>query len=72
MSLRFVAGVIPREKMAMFERMLWRVSRGNAFLRQEEIAEELKDPTTVGARNIYCRLSFAMHTNNNIYVRNVA
>ena len=44
---RFVAGVIPREKVAMFERMLWRVSRGNAFLRQHDIDAELKDPITV-------------------------
>lgn len=45
-QLGFVAGVIPREKLAMFERMLWRVSRGNAFLRQQDIPTELKDPVT--------------------------
>ena len=44
--LRFLAGVIPLERCAMFERMVWRVSRGNAFLRRAEIAMELKDPVT--------------------------
>uniref|UniRef100_A0A8C6ST18 V-type proton ATPase subunit a n=1 Tax=Neogobius melanostomus TaxID=47308 RepID=A0A8C6ST18_9GOBI len=37
LSLRFVAGVIGRERIPTFERMLWRVCRGNVFLRQSEI-----------------------------------
>jgi len=45
-QIGFVAGVIARQRMAMFERMLWRVSRGNAFLKQQEIDQELKDPAT--------------------------
>jgi hypothetical protein len=44
---RFVAGVVPREKVPGFERMLWRISRGNVFLRQAEIDQRLEDPTTV-------------------------
>lgn len=44
--LGFIAGVIPRERVAGFERMLWRVSRGNVFLRQQELEEPLEDPTT--------------------------
>lgn len=31
----------------MFERMLWRVCRGNVFVRQNEITEPLEDPVTV-------------------------
>jgi vacuolar-type H+-ATPase subunit I/STV1 len=46
-QLGFVAGVINRERVPGFERMLWRVSRGNIFLRQVEIDEPLKDPATV-------------------------
>lgn len=44
---RFVAGVINRERIPTFERMLWRVCRGNVFLRQAEIEDPLEDPTTV-------------------------
>lgn len=44
---RFVAGVIVREKIPAFERMLWRVCRGNVFLRQAEIDTPLEDPVTV-------------------------
>lgn len=44
---RFVAGVINRERIPTFERMLWRVCRGNVFLRQAEIEDPLEDPATV-------------------------
>ncbi|CAH0553359.1 unnamed protein product [Brassicogethes aeneus] len=44
--LGFIAGVISREKVPPFERMLWRISRGNVFLRQAEIAKPLEDPNT--------------------------
>jgi V-type H+-transporting ATPase subunit a len=44
--LGFVAGVVPREKVPGFERMLWRISRGNVFLRQAELDQPLEDPTT--------------------------
>ena len=43
----FVTGVIAREKMPVFERVLWRACRGNVFLRQAEITQPLEDPTTV-------------------------
>uniref|UniRef100_A0A8C7WR73 V-type proton ATPase subunit a n=1 Tax=Oryzias sinensis TaxID=183150 RepID=A0A8C7WR73_9TELE len=43
---RFVAGVIGRERIPTFERMLWRVCRGNVFLRQADIEDPLEDPTT--------------------------
>ncbi|XP_053370338.1 V-type proton ATPase 116 kDa subunit a isoform X2 [Clarias gariepinus] len=45
-ALSFVAGVIGRERIPTFERMLWRVCRGNVFLRQADIEDPLEDPTT--------------------------
>jgi V-type H+-transporting ATPase subunit a len=45
--LGFVAGTIQRERIPGFERMLWRISRGNVFLRQAELDEPLEDPETV-------------------------
>ncbi|XP_071788014.1 V-type proton ATPase 116 kDa subunit a 1-like isoform X2 [Asterias amurensis] len=46
MRLGFVAGVIQRERIPAFEQMLWRVCRGNVFLRQAEMDSPLEDPTT--------------------------
>ncbi|GAB6031884.1 hypothetical protein CHUAL_010280 [Chamberlinius hualienensis] len=45
-QLGFVAGVILRERIPAFERMLWRACRGNVFLRQAEIESHLEDPVT--------------------------
>lgn len=42
-SNSFVAGVILRERIPAFERMLWRACRGNVFLRQAEIETPLED-----------------------------
>ncbi|XP_010873130.2 V-type proton ATPase 116 kDa subunit a isoform X2 [Esox lucius] len=46
LRLGFVAGVIGRERIPTFERMLWRVCRGNVFLRQADIEDPLEDPVT--------------------------
>ncbi|XP_061604190.1 V-type proton ATPase 116 kDa subunit a isoform X3 [Phyllopteryx taeniolatus] len=46
LRLGFVAGVIGRERIPTFERMLWRVCRGNVFLRQADIEDPLEDPTS--------------------------
>uniref|UniRef100_A0A3Q2Z4T0 V-type proton ATPase subunit a n=1 Tax=Hippocampus comes TaxID=109280 RepID=A0A3Q2Z4T0_HIPCM len=46
LRLGFVAGVIGRERIPTFERMLWRVCRGNVFLRQANIEDPLEDPTS--------------------------
>ncbi|XP_031422667.1 V-type proton ATPase 116 kDa subunit a isoform X1 [Clupea harengus] len=46
LRLGFVAGVIGRERIPTFERMLWRVCRGNVFLKQADIEDPLEDPTT--------------------------
>ncbi|XP_021943453.1 V-type proton ATPase 116 kDa subunit a1 isoform X3 [Folsomia candida] len=46
LKLGFVAGVILRERIPAFERMLWRACRGNVYLRQAEIDDPLCDPAS--------------------------
>jgi len=43
-SFSFVAGVIARERVSMFERMLWRVCRGNVYMKASEIETPIADP----------------------------
>ncbi|CAI9534139.1 unnamed protein product [Staurois parvus] len=45
-KLGFTAGVIGRERMAAFERLLWRVCRGNIYLKYSELDTTLEDPVT--------------------------
>ncbi|XP_057621257.1 V-type proton ATPase 116 kDa subunit a 4 [Chionomys nivalis] len=45
-KLGFTAGVIHRERMASFERLLWRVCRGNVYLKFSEMDTLLEDPVT--------------------------
>lgn len=45
-QLGFIAGVIKLEKFFAFERMLWRISRGNIFLRRSDLSGMLRDPDT--------------------------
>lgn len=45
MNIGFVAGVIRRERVGAFERILWRTLRGNLYMNQSEIPEPLLDPS---------------------------
>lgn len=45
-QLGFVTGVIARERVPSFERLLWRACRGNVFFKQAEIETPLEDPST--------------------------
>nr|XP_024392931.1 V-type proton ATPase subunit a3-like isoform X3 [Physcomitrium patens] len=44
--LGFITGVIPKIKAASFERILFRATRGNMFLKQASIEDAVVDPAT--------------------------
>ncbi|CAG8450873.1 8094_t:CDS:10 [Ambispora leptoticha] len=46
LAISFVTGVIPRSKMQIFERILWRALRGNLYLNIAEIDELIIDPVS--------------------------
>lgn len=46
MNIGFVSGVIPRDRIGAFERILWRTLRGNLYMNQSEIPDPIVDPTT--------------------------
>ncbi|KAL5697367.1 V-type proton ATPase subunit a3 [Ranunculus cassubicifolius] len=43
-KLGFVSGLVPREKSMAFERILFRATRGNVYLKQSVISEAVTDP----------------------------
>lgn len=45
-QLGFVAGIINLERYFSFERMLWRISMGNVFLKRSDLSEPLLDAET--------------------------
>lgn len=45
-DLEFVAGTIERTRMPTFERILWRVLRGNLYMNYSEIEEPFVDPVS--------------------------
>jgi len=55
-SLNFVAGVILRQRMGIFERILFRALRGNLYMNFAEIGESIIDPATDEPvkKNVFC------------------
>ncbi|KAF9425142.1 H(+)-transporting V0 sector ATPase subunit a [Podila epigama] len=55
LTLGNVTGVIPRNKMQTFERILWRSLRGNLYMNTAEIEEPVIDPSTdlVVEKNVF-------------------
>ncbi|XP_070215042.1 V-type proton ATPase 116 kDa subunit a 4-like isoform X1 [Bos mutus] len=45
-KLGFTARVVNRERMASFERLLWRICRGNIYVKFSEMDTVLEDPVT--------------------------
>ncbi|KAK4761320.1 hypothetical protein SAY87_006213 [Trapa incisa] len=45
-KLGFLCGLVPRDKSIAFERILFRATRGNVFLRQVEVEEPVIDPAS--------------------------
>ncbi|KAI7743675.1 hypothetical protein M8C21_004123 [Ambrosia artemisiifolia] len=45
-KLGYVSGLVPRDKSMAFERILFRATRGNVFLKQESIEEPVIDPVS--------------------------
>ncbi len=46
MKLGSLSGLVPKEKAMAFERILFRATRGNIFLRQESVDEPVTDPVS--------------------------
>lgn len=45
-NLGFITGVVEEDKFLSFERILWRATRGNVYVRHTEVDEPLRDVTT--------------------------
>lgn len=45
-KLGFLTGLVPRGKSLAFERILFRATRGNVFLRQAVVEEPVTDPVS--------------------------
>jgi V-type H+-transporting ATPase subunit a len=45
-GVQFITGLVPRERVSGFERMVFRATRGNAFMRFQELEEKIMDPQT--------------------------
>lgn len=43
-KLGFITGLVPRQKSMAFERILFRATRGNVFLRQAVVEDPVTDP----------------------------
>lgn len=47
MNFSYTIGAIARSKVPSFEKILWRVMRGNLYLKIAEIDDFIRDPVTV-------------------------
>lgn len=45
-KLGFISGLVPKDKSMAFERILFRATRGNVFIRQEPIDNPVTDPVS--------------------------
>ncbi len=54
--LGFITGLVPKLKVTSFERILFRATRGNMFLKQAPIEQPVDDPAT-GEKVLYFPLS---------------
>lgn len=43
-KLGFITGLVPRQKSMAFERILFRATRGNVFLREAVVEDPVTDP----------------------------
>ena len=63
-----MTGVIVREKLTVFERILWRACRGNVFLRRAEIETPLENPTTVCICFMHVQIMHAVFIDLHVHV----
>lgn len=56
-GLRFISGIINKDKLLRFERMLFRATRGNMLFNQTTSDEEIMDPSTSEMVSIISYLS---------------
>lgn len=45
-KLGFVSGLVPRDKLMAFERILFRATRGNVFIKQTTVEDPVTDPVS--------------------------
>lgn len=72
MATGFVAGVISKDRVATFERILWRTFRGNLYMKQSEISEPLLNPTNNEVVKKHVFLIFAHGKENVAKVRKIS
>ena len=45
-KLGFITGLVPKEKSMPFERIIFRATRGNVYIRQAAVEEPVVDPVS--------------------------
>lgn len=53
-KLGFLTGLVPREKSMVFERILFRATRGNVYIRQTVVEEPVIDPNSGEKVRCFC------------------